>query len=256
MRFHNRPLHWSEKMVSIKLTLLLVVTAIWLVSWHGVAWFPVPHLHGDAADLAAPPETRMPLYNPRKDSGQRARIGGQSRGGENEEPVLTALVPDHIAFTVKNDPALCWYLSMHTSRPMTITVVDSRGIRPVLEQSLPSPVRAGIHCTRPHEYGVEFKEQEAYRWFVTLVVDPDRPSRDVVAGGVIERISFDEACALDMPCTWTACSREAVYRYSDSGLWYDAISCLLQLIEHDDEKQTLRQMLDHLLHQTGVYLPS
>ncbi len=183
-------------------------------------------------------------------------MGGQSRAAEAGDPLLIALVPDHIAFTLKNDPALCWYLSMHTSRPITVTVVDSRGIRPILEQSIPSPVGAGIHCTRPRDYGVEFKEQEAYRWFVTLVVDPDRPSRDVVAGGVIERVSLDEACALDMPCTWTACSREAIHRYSDSGLWYDAISCLLELIERDDDNQTFRHMLDHLLRQTGVDLPS
>ncbi len=214
--------------------LFVVVTAIWLISWHGIALFPVTLPHGDATDLVTSLEVPMPLYKPRQDFEHRARIGGQSRSGELEEPHLTALVPDHVAFTIKNDPALCWYLSMHTSRPMTITVVDSRGIRPVLERPLPSPVRAGIHCTRLREYGVELKEQEAYRWFVTLVVDPNRPSRDVVAGGVIERISFDEACALDMPCTWTACNREAIYRYSESGLWYDAISCLLELIEHDD----------------------
>ena len=115
---------------------------------------------------------------------------------------------------------------------------------------------------------MEFKEQEAYRWFVTLVVDPDRPSHDVVAGGMIERISFDEACAFGMPCTWTACNREAIYRYSDSGLWYDAIACLLELIEHDDDKHdvaanarspvkpdsgfTCRAKIDHHLSQDNV----
>ena len=243
-------------MVPLKVTLLLVVTAIWLIAWHGVAWLPMTLPQGDAADPVIAPDLRMPLYKPRKDGAPRARIGGQSRGADTGDPLLIALVPDHIAFTIKNDPALCWYLSMHTAQPVTFTVVDSRGIRPILEQPLPSPVRAGIHCTKPREYGVEFKEQEAYRWFVTLVVDPDRPSQDVVAGGMIERISFDEGCALGMPCTWTACNREAIYRYSDSGLWYDAISCLLELIEHDDDKHTLRRMLDHLLNQTGVYLPS
>ena len=103
---------------------------------------------------------------------------------------------------------------------------------------------------------MEFKEAEAYRWFVTLVVDPDRPSEDVVAGGMIERISFDEACALDMPCTWTACSKDAIYRYSESGLWYDAISCLLDLIERDGDNSTFQRMLDHLLQQSGIRLPS
>ena len=102
---------------------------------------------------------------------------------------------------------------------------------------------------------MEFKEQEPYKWFVTLVLAADSPSQDLVAGGMIERISFDEACALDMPCTWTTCNREAIYRYSESGLWYDAISCLLELIEQGDDQNTLRRMLHHLLNQTGVHLP-
>jgi hypothetical protein len=243
-------------MFCLRIILVLTLATTWLLSWHAAAWVPVAAAAVEAANLATPAELPMPIYKPRKDSGPRARIGGQTRAAETGDPLLIALVPDHIAFTLKNDPALCWYLSMRTSRPITITVVDSRGIRPILEQSIPSPVGAGIHCIKPRDYGVEFKEQEAYRWFVTLVVDSERPSRDVVAGGMIERISFDEACALDMPCTWTACTREAIYRYSDSGLWYDAISCLLELIERDDDKQPLQQILDHLLRQTGVNLPS
>ncbi len=243
-------------MLYLRLILLFVVTLACSVSRPNVAWLPFPFLDSHAADFSSTPGSPMPLYQPRKDSSRRARIGGQSRGTETAAPLLIPLVPDHIAFTIKHDPSLCWYLSMHTAQPVTVTVVDSRGIRPILEQSLPSPLRAGIHCTRPLEYGVELKEQEPYRWFVTLVMDPDRPSQDVVGGGMIERISSDEACVLDMPCTWTACNREAIYRYSDSGLWYDAISCLLELIERNDDKYTLQRMLDHLLNQTGVYLPS
>ena len=243
-------------MFYLRMILLCAIAATWLLSWHGAAWLPVPFLRSDAADPVPAGELHMPHYTPRKNAAPRARIGGQNRGGDAADPMLIALVPDHITFTVKNDPALCWYLSLPTSRPVTLTVVDSRGIRPILEQSLPSPVQAGIHCTRPRDYGVEFKEAEAYRWFVTLVVDPDRPSEDVVAGGMIERISFDEACALDMPCTWTACSKDAIYRYSESGLWYDAISCLLELIERDGDNSAFQRMLDHLLQQSGIRLPS
>jgi hypothetical protein len=145
---------------------------------------------------------------------------------------------------------------MSTSRPLTFTVVDSRGIRPILEESLPSPVHAGIHCIRLREHGIDLKEQEQYRWFITLVWNPDRPSEDVVAGGLIERIPFDEACALSMPCTWNACELEAVYRYAESGLWYDAIACLLDLMEREHNNNALQEMLENLLRQSGVFLPS
>ena len=87
-------------------------------------------------------------------------------------------------------------------------------------------------------------------------MDPDEPSRDIVAGGTIERIPYNEDCSLGMPCTWTSCDRDAIYRYSESGLWYDAIACLLDLITYEGDKQSLERMLHHLLKQSGVNLPT
>ena len=243
-------------MLYLRLTLLVVVAMAWPVSWHSAVGLSSTLPDGRAADLVTAPDSPMPLYKPRKNHAPRARIGGQSRGAESGAPLLIALVPDHVAFTIKGDPSLCWYLSLPTTHAMTVTVVDSRGIRPILERALPSPLHAGIHCTRPREYGIELREQESYRWFVTLVVDPDEPSRDIVAGGTIERLPFSEACSLGMPCTWTSCDRDAIYRYSESGLWYDAIACLLDLITHGEDKQSLERMLHHLLNQSGVYLPT
>jgi hypothetical protein len=225
---------------------------------------PPQHLSGgafdppfaSAEDSLSSPGLKIPVYKPRKENAPRARIGGHSRGSDVDAPELIALVPDHVAFTIRSGPSLCWYLSIHSSKPITVTVVDSRGIRPILEQSLPSPARAGIHCLRLREYGVDLREQEQYRWFVTLVLNPDRPSQDIVAGGVIERIPLDEACALDMPCTWTTCELEAVYRYADSGLWYDALACLLELMEREKDPGRLQRLLDGLLKQSGIDLPS
>lgn len=241
-------------MLHLTLTLLFVVMT-WSLSGRDGSWLPITPADSRAVEPLTTADLRLPLYKPRKADAPRARIGGQTRGLEAGTPLLIALVPDHVAFTVKNDPTLCWYLSLRTSRPMVLTVVDSRGIRPILEQSLPSPVRAGIHCMKPREYGVEFKAQESYRWFVTVVVDHSRPSLDVVAGGMIERISFAEACTLDMPCASPSCDIEGIYRYSESGLWYDAIACLLELIEQAPDKIGLQRMLDHLLQQSGVHLP-
>ncbi len=238
----------------LRITLLLFIALAWL-SCRQISLFQIMPPDSDAAEFDTTSELRMPQYKPRRADAPRARIGGQSRGLDAGTPQVIALVPDHVAFTLKNDPAVCWYLSLPTSRPMVLTVVDSRGIRPILEQRLPSPIRAGIHCMRPREYGVELKVQESYRWFVTVVVDQHRPSLDVVAGGMIERISLDEACALGMPCPSTSCEVEVIYRYSESGLWYDAIACLLELIEQAPDKSGLQRMLDHLLQQSGVHLP-
>ena len=244
-------------MLNMKVILLCALTIVCATAVPALIWPPLTFLKSYAETLVtAADDLPMPVYKPRKQDSPRARIGGQTRGAETDTPVLIALVPDHVGFTIKNDPSLCWYISQQTSKPVMFTVVDSRGIRPILERSLPTPVRAGIHCVRLRDYGVDLKEQEPYRWFVTLILNPNIPSQDIVAGGTIERIPFDEACTLGMPCSWGACEREAIYRYADSGLWYDAVSCLVELIEHDQDKDTFHKILDHLLKQSGVYLPS
>jgi hypothetical protein len=228
---------------------------LWVMAIQSTGWFALVLADTTTLDSGTSSDVPMPTYKPRESNMPRARIGGKTRGSEHEAPFLIALVPDHIAFTIKQDPALCWYLSGDISRPLTITVVDSRGIRPIFERVLPASRQAGIHCIRLREHGLVLKEQEQYRWFVTLVLDPDKPSQDVVAGGMIERIPFDEACMLNMPCSWTSCEREAVYRYAESGLWYDAIACLVDLIEQNGNRNTFKKMLDHLLKQSGVDLP-
>jgi hypothetical protein len=138
---------------------------------------------------------------------------------------------------------------------MLFTMLDSRGIRPLVEQSLATPVHPGFQCVNLHDYGVDLKEQEPYRWFVTLVLDPHRPSRDVVAGGMIERVAFDEACALGMPCSRVRCDRDVIYQYAEAGLWYDAIGCLVELMQHNGDSPLLQPLLDGMLRQVGVRLP-
>ena len=230
---------------------LSILAVLWLGPFQSLV--PSP-LETYASDGALSFDAQMPIYKPRKESTIHARLGGHSRGQGSEAPSLIALVPDHVGFTIKNDTALCWHLSVQSSRPVTVTVADSQRVLPILETSLPAPMRAGIHCVHLRDYGVTLKEQEQYRWFVTLAVDQDRPSRDIVAGGIIERIPYDEACMLDLPCSGASCDRTAVYRYAASGLWYDAITCLLALIDHDRDP-TLRRMLEALLRQSGIDLP-
>jgi hypothetical protein len=203
---------------------------------------------------AAAPERPLPAYKPRKDSVPRARIGGSARGGEPGDPALVALVPDHVGLTLKSDPSLCWFLSQPTTQPLTLTILDSRAIKPILETTLPSPARPGLQCVHLRDHGITLKEREQYRWFVTLVLDPDKPSRDIVSGGMIERIPFSEGCALGLPCSWT-CELDAVYQYAENGLWYDAIACLHELIKAAPDDPLLLRVLDHLLKQSDIHLP-
>ncbi len=208
-----------------------------------------------AAQLPEPAASEQPLpaYKPRKERIPHARIGGSARGSEPGDPALVALAPDHVGLTLKSDPSLCWFLSQPTTQPLTFTILDSRGIKPILETAQ-APSRPGLQCVHLKDVGITLKEREQYRWFITLVLDPDKPSRDIVSGGMIERIPFSEGCALGLPCSWT-CELDAVYQYAENGLWYDAIACLHELITANPDDPLLQRVLDHLLKQSDIHLP-
>jgi hypothetical protein len=69
--------------------------------------------------LAALPENpsdelSQPLYAPPKKFTPRARVGGDVRGTEGTDPEVKALVPDHVGYTVKETPAVNWFMSKTT----------------------------------------------------------------------------------------------------------------------------------------------
>ncbi|HJU05094.1 MAG TPA: DUF928 domain-containing protein [Nitrospiraceae bacterium] len=236
-------------MLRLALSLLVVLANVAIV---------VLPVSGGTSGTAAPRvqaplqvnEPFPPQYKPRKESTPRARLGGSLRGSEEEAEVV-ALVPDHVGLTLKAQPALCWYLSKKTSAPVTFTLIDPRTIRPSLETTLSTSEHPGVQCLSLKDHGVSLDHGQQYRWAVTLILDPDQPSGDVVTGGMIERIPFEEGCLLNLPCTWT-CEREAVYRYAEAGLWYDAMSCLHELIEAAPDDSTLRKARAALLQQVDL----
>ncbi len=203
----------------------------------------VTKVNSSAADSA------MPIYRPPKDRTPRARIDGSSRGGAVNEPGIVALVPDHVGFTIKKDPSLYWYLPQSTSLPIRFILIDSRSIQPIVDLTLPHRSEAGIQVLRLKDHGIVLDPGMQYRWFLSLTRDPDKPARDIVTGGVIERIDFNEGSALGVP---VACDKDAVYRYAEAGLWYDAIACVSDLIESQPHNSSLRKQRAFLLNQIDL----
>ena len=68
----------------------------------------------------------LPLYQPPKKLTPRARVGGGLRGTDGSDPVIVALVPDHVGFTVKKTPILNWFLSKPTTYPLKFTLIHNQ----------------------------------------------------------------------------------------------------------------------------------
>jgi hypothetical protein len=188
------------------------------------------------------------VYKPRKQSAPKGRVGGGIRGGDG--PALYVLAPDHVGYTKDEQPLLFCYLSKPTPLPLEFTFIDSRAVRPILEARLKTPVQPGIHRLSLKDYGIKLEPGVQYKWYVTLLLGPEASSRDIVAGGTIERIPFIEALAIHLS---SAKNEDAVFRYAEAGLWYDAIATISDLIETAPNDRKLKKQRAALLRQVGLW---
>lgn len=203
---------------------------------------------GIEAQKQQTPQGDVPIYKPRKQSVPKGRVGGGIRGGDG--PALYVLAPDHVGFTKEEQPPLFWYLSKPTSLPLEFTLIDGRAVKPVVETKLKTPAQPGVQRISLKDLGIKLEPGVQYKWFITLQVGAEASSKDVVAGGTIERIPFIEALSIHLS---SAKNGDAVFRYAEAGLWYDAISTISEMIEKTPDDRTLRKQRASLLQQVGLW---
>lgn len=201
---------------------------------------------------ASPPDQAddQPLYAPPKKLIPRARVGGDVRGTEGTDPEVKALVPDHVGLTVKENPEVNWYLSKPTVYQVRFTLRDDRSTRAFQEKIIPTPKQPGIYTINLKDLGLTLEPNVEYKWFVSVIRDANSPSKDIVAGGVIERCELSECVAergIKLECT-----EQSVMDNAHAGLWYDAMGCLCNLIDAEPKNDKLRRMRARLLKDVGL----
>jgi hypothetical protein len=195
-------------------------------------------------------DTPLPHYTPPKKLMPRARVGGGLRGIDGNDPVIVALVPDHVGLTVKKAPVLNWFLSKPTTYPLKFTLIDVRSVTPLYEGLIPTPDKAGIHSINLKDWNLALEPEVQYRWYISAIRNPDSPSQDIVAGGMIERCEFS-TCLVELDVDLT-CDRNSILRNAERSFWYDSMACLCDLINANPSDQTLRRQRAALLNQIGL----
>ena len=191
----------------------------------------------------------VPVYTPPKRGAPGGRVGGATRGIQREVFLVSALAPDHSGFTTSEQPSLYWFISGSTSFPVELTVMDPQGVKPILETRLPAPVTAGVHRIRLSDYNVRLAPGASYRWFVSVIPDADRRSKDIMAGGTIERIEMTEGLKAKLA---QAPKSDLPSIYAEAGLWYDTVATISEQIEAAPQDQVIRDQRTALLSQVGL----
>lgn len=192
----------------------------------------------------------MPVYRPPLRGAPVGRIAGGSRGIFDEFPsMLVVLSPDHTGQTVQAQPFLYWFLAETVPHPIEFTLILDQAIYPILETRIPSPKQPGIQRIRLADYDVSLQPGVNYKWFVAMVPDSDRRSKDILAWGAVERVEFTQELRAKLAETDRT---RVAYIYAEAGLWYDAFSAVSSLIETAPNDTLYRQQRASLLEQVGL----
>lgn len=234
--------------------MLKALAKVTTIALSGLVMLPMPgqaqekprdHAPATAPGLAS---ATAGVYKPPLRGAPNGRIGGGTRGVGSETIVLSVLAPDHAGLTVSEQPSLYWHISSATSYPVELTIMDPRRIEPLLETRLPGPVEAGLHRVRLADHGVRLDPDVEYRWYVAVVLDPERRAKDLLAGGVIERVAPSPQLLQRVAQS----PRQTPAIYAGDGLWYDALSAASDLLDAAPGDADLRRQRSTLLTEVGI----
>jgi hypothetical protein len=176
-------------------------------------------------------------------------VGGGTRGIGEELIALFALAPNHVALTVQEQPTLYWYLSKAAKYPSELTIIIKKDTHPLLETRIPLPSQPGIYPLKLSDFDIRLATGTPYQWFLTLVPDPNRRARDIVAGAIIERVKTPDALRSRL----LKVSREEIpHVYAGAGMWYDAFMAISNLITDAPDNPVFRKHRAALLEQVGL----
>jgi hypothetical protein len=225
----------------------IIALSIWSVAGPidlGVVSMPAPVTPVSAQQATV----SQPVYKPPLRGAPGGRVGGATRGRDSDTPTVAVLVPDHTGLTIQEQPTLYWFLSRPTSLPIELTVIEVNAVTPMLETRLSTPERPGVQRISLADHGLRLVPGSIYKWYVALVADSNYRSKDILAGGLIQRVEPKDVRLEATPRDHLA----APGIYADAGVWYDAIASISALIERSPGDPVLRTQRAALLDQVGL----
>ncbi|MEI6260129.1 MAG: DUF928 domain-containing protein [Deltaproteobacteria bacterium] len=177
------------------------------------------------------------------------RIGAATRSAVSELPTIMAIVPEHTGLTIQAHPVLYWHLSKPAPCFIELSLIDDSQYEPLWQSRISQPVLAGFHRIRLADTGLKLDTGKTYKWFVAMVMDQDHRSKDVIAGGVIERINPSESLKQKLS---KSDPLQRISIFAEEGIWYDTLTTISDLIDTRPGDIAMENIRKDLLTQVGL----
>jgi hypothetical protein len=178
----------------------------------------------------------------------RLRRPSVVRAGAVETPRIQVLAPDHVGFTAEASPTLYWTLSESTELRVELIVTDERAEAPIVDQALDGAPE-GTHALRLATLGISLTPGVTYRWYATLVPDPEERTSEVVSGGAIRRV--EPAPELVRELAEIEPGRRA-HVLAEAGFFYDALDTVSRWTAENPGTPEPRRYREALLRAVGL----
>ena len=204
----------------------------------------------EAAEGDKPAEASKKIpYKPPRRGAPKARVGGGSRGPGDALPALFLLLPEDAGATVEERPALFFYLSRPTALPLEVAITAEKEADPIVELKFEGEKRAGIHRLDLKKNEARLKVGTKYDVGIACIVDAAEGSKNIFAGGKIERIEPPASLAAELARATVPADRARIY--AANGIWVEALSTLGDAVDKAAAEKPTRELRADLLRQAG-----
>lgn len=185
-----------------------------------------PALAADAPERAPGQEQSAATaakFRPPVTGAPATRVGGATRGPEEDSLRVTVIAPETTAWASTSQPTLYWYASGPVRARIEVVLIEAQGETPLLDSTVDATAQPGLQAIELERYGVHLVPGQEYEWSVAVVQDPEAPSRDIVSSGTV----VYQPLPSDLERTLSASPESELYEvYAGHGYWFDAVDDL------------------------------
>lgn len=194
--------------------------------------------------------------------GRRISGGTRTNCMAGSAPVVALSPQTNLGKTLSDSPSVFFVVpKLDTHYPLTFSLRDSDGDR-VYEKSLNTKENYGVVGIQLPSQSLEMNED--YRWFFSVVCDAQDVAQNDVLSGWLRQVETDStlntmddsASVIGEPALIETTLIEdrlaLVDRYQEAGLWTDAISQLVSLMEAHPTDESIHDSWNQLLQTLAV----